>query len=759
MLERTHDTLPALESSPWSSKAAFEEAVHTTFSQAGRLAPGLAPLFVSATEAVSTIPDSQRVLTSIRMFLEELEAFPLESIEPDTFGTVFESLIPWVERHQLGQFYTPALIAEVLVRWAVRRPTDRVLDPACGTGIILTKAYARLRCLKEGCADQSSERACGGDNFSQVYGIDVDPAAIRLAAASLAMQDLNSRPDTARFIVEDFFDILPFETTTRRGSSTDGGGASCQDASIPLVDAVVTNPPYTRWSELPRPTRRQIQEKLGDILRAYHLSPKRGWGVEAGLYIYFVLWAHQFLQPGGRLAMIVSDSWLQTDFGTAFGRFLLERFRVRAVVDLGARVFPSPMVGTCLLLLEREDDPAARAANTTRFIYLDAANGHSRFDVETVLQVIDGMPPHSPNLSIREVAQCKIPPSSKWIQSLFDVEACLEPLRRSSLMIRLESLCDVAYGNTKYLVLTSKGAIHGVPNVGGERFFYLSDNDAHTWRLSPPWLYPLLPSGRYAQTFRFTRTDWEALRTRGVPCWLFTAHRSGKLPDPVSEYIRHGDRSVRLRGMKRSSEIAKTVSQSLASSIRRRYPQYFEGWFDLGGIEPAPVFGIRGAQHRPRFVLADFPVGLDDRLVALIPKAALDEQQLKALVASLNSTFTQLQIESTCRTTGGGMVELDLRHAAALLTPDITQLPSETVTALAKLFEELERKTRRLGGAGRKTQLDALAPVFDKIDARLAETISLAKPGLRRIQELAGTLAQRRLSRVTAPLTVEDTSL
>jgi hypothetical protein len=152
-------------------------------------------------------------------------------------------------------------------------------------------------------------------------------------------------------------------------------------------------------------------------------------------------------------------------------------------------------------------------------------------------------------------------------------------------------------------------------------------------------------------------------------------------------------------------------------------------------------------------VLADFPVGLDDRLIALIPKAALGEQQLKALVASLNSTFTQLQIEATCRTTGGGMVELDLRHAAGLLTPDITQLPSETVTALAKLFEELEGKTRRLGGADRKIQLDALAPVFDEIDARLAETIGLAKPGLRRVQELAGTLAQRRLRRVTAPLT------
>jgi len=174
----------------------------------------------------------------------------------------------------------------------------------------------------------------------------------------------------------------------------------------------------------------------------------------------------------------------------------------------------------------------------------------------------------------------------------------------------------------------------------------------------------------------------------------------------------------------------------------------------LGGIEPAPVFGIRGAQHRPRFVLADFPVGLDDRLVALIPKAALAKQQLKALVASLNSTFTQLQIEATCRTTGGGMVELDLRHAAELLTPDITHLPSKTVTTLARLFEELEEKTRRLGGADRRIQLDALAPVFDEIDTRLAETIGLARPELRRIQDLTGTLAQRRLSRVAAPLTV-----
>jgi hypothetical protein len=753
MLERSHNAIPALKCCTWHSRAALLETVRDAFSQSGGLEPGFAPLFQFAAEGASIIPDTQQVLTGVRTFVEELDRFPLERIEPDAVGAIFESLIPWVERHQLGQFYTPPFIAEVLARWAVRRSTDRVLDPACGAGIILTKAYGRLRGLKERCADPSCETA-RSDVSSQLYGLDVDPVAIRLAAASLAIQDLSLYTGTARFTVEDFFNVQPRETTTEQNAIANRQRAPSQDICLPRVDAVVTNPPYTRWSELPQTARRQIRGKLGGILRTYNLSAKRGWGGDAGLHIYFIIWAHRFLRPGGRLAVIVSNSWLQADFGTGFGRFLLDHFRVCAVVDLGARVFPSPLVATCLLLLEREDDPAARAANTTRFIYLSASSGSPCLDVDSLLHVIDGVQSPSPDLRVREVAQRDIPADSKWIQNLFDVQACLEPLKRHPLITRLESLCDVAYGNTTYLVQTSRGAIGGVPNVGGERFFHLSDRDAQTWRLSPPWVHPLLPSGRYAQFFHFTKTDWETLRAGGVRCWLFTAHASHKLPRPVAAYIRHGERSVKLRGMKRSGESSKTVNQSLASSIRHKYPQHFKGWYDLGDVEPAPIFAIRGTQHRPRFILSDFPVGLDDRLVALIPKIALREQQLKALVASLNSAFTQLQIEVTCRTTGGGMAELDLRHTAELLVPNVTQLPSETVAALAKLFEMLEEKTRQLGGADKETHLAALAPIFAKIDAKLAERIGLPQPLLRRMQGLVSTLAQRRLTRTTAPLTL-----
>lgn len=40
-------------------------------------------------------------------------------------------------RKSLGQFFTPPQAAETLVRWIVRRPTDRMLDPSCGDGRFL----------------------------------------------------------------------------------------------------------------------------------------------------------------------------------------------------------------------------------------------------------------------------------------------------------------------------------------------------------------------------------------------------------------------------------------------------------------------------------------------------------------------------------------------------------------------------------------------------------------------------------------------
>jgi hypothetical protein len=157
---------------------------------------------------------------------------------------------------------------------------------------------------------------------------------------------------------------------------------------------------------------------------------------------------------------------------------------------------------------------------------------------------------------------------------------------------------------------------------------------------------------------------------------------------------------IRLR--RRSGEPeGRPVSESRASRTRAEHRNIFVDWYDVGGIVETPIYVARGAQYWMRFVLARFQCALDDRILALIPGQGVrfDEVELKALLAYLNSSFVQLQAETMGRSTGGGMLELDVRPLSSFLVLDVKRLSRGDVERLAQLFDELESEARRLGGA------------------------------------------------------------
>ena len=64
---------------------------------------------------------------------------------PDTAATLYESVIPPEERRQLGEYYTPAWLARAMIRELVDDPlTQRVLDPACGSGTFVAEAVTHF---------------------------------------------------------------------------------------------------------------------------------------------------------------------------------------------------------------------------------------------------------------------------------------------------------------------------------------------------------------------------------------------------------------------------------------------------------------------------------------------------------------------------------------------------------------------------------------------------------------------------------------
>ncbi len=115
----------------------------------------------------------------------------------------------------------------------------------------------------------------------------------------------------------------------------------------------------------------------------------------------------------------------------------------------------------------------------------------------------------------------------------------------------------------------------------------------------------------------------------------------------------------------------------------------------------------------------------------LLPKSILprqgvqfDEVELKALLAYLNSTFTQVQAEVMGRSTGGGMIELDVKPLSSFLVLDVKKLPRGDVEKLARLFDRLEAEARRLDG------VDVIENVFGSELAKELTGRSDVKPGV-----------------------------
>ncbi len=81
----------------------------------------------------------------VRQIARQASRFRLRDAETDVLKGLYESLIDPAQRHDLGEYYTPDWLAAKLTRRAVGAPlTERVLDPACGSGTFLFHAVRRL---------------------------------------------------------------------------------------------------------------------------------------------------------------------------------------------------------------------------------------------------------------------------------------------------------------------------------------------------------------------------------------------------------------------------------------------------------------------------------------------------------------------------------------------------------------------------------------------------------------------------------------
>lgn len=102
----------------------------------------------------------------------------------DVFRHLYEIVVDPDTRHELGEFFTPKWLAQLVVEDTIKDYDARILDPACGSGTFLVSALKqKVKLAKKKGKTLKTEDA--SKLLEQIWGIDVNPLSVILARTNL----------------------------------------------------------------------------------------------------------------------------------------------------------------------------------------------------------------------------------------------------------------------------------------------------------------------------------------------------------------------------------------------------------------------------------------------------------------------------------------------------------------------------------------------------------------------------------------------
>lgn len=316
-------------------------------------------------------PDETEVIKEINDLVNVLRQYEFSDLG-DIIGPIFERLIPKDERHNLGQYFTNPDVVDIILKFCLRHEDDKLFDPACGAGTFLVRAYHHKKLMNHRLKHEAV--------LGTLWGNDIAKFPAHLSTINLAIRDLGVDKNYPNILQEDFFNLLSteggFELPDKwRRARAKTLGVKEREVTYPRwFHCVVGNPPYTRQEEMAgiAPEVKEYKEGLIDKAlkdikgRKTAQIPKR-----AGIHAYFFVHGTKFLQNGGRFGFIVSNSWLDVDYGKGLQEFFLNNYKIIAIIESKVeRWFEEADVNTCIVILEKCKEKKERDENLVRFVYL-----------------------------------------------------------------------------------------------------------------------------------------------------------------------------------------------------------------------------------------------------------------------------------------------------------------------------------------------------------------------------------------------------
>ncbi|WP_154724196.1 N-6 DNA methylase [Vibrio cyclitrophicus] len=206
------------------------------------------------------------------------------------------------KKRELGAFYTPPELSQILVDWAITKPTETILEPSFGGCGFFDSCIKRLKALDCKASDK------------QLYGVDIDEHAFDILSKKFGhVVDTKNR-----FILSDFISVEP------------------EDFLVDKFDVVLGNPPYVSMHNMTEEQRQSCDK----ILQG---SPFSGvtMGRNASLWAFFLLHSLSFIKEGGRVAWVLPSSLLHADYAKTLISIHQKHFKSLRIIKLAERFFIS----------------------------------------------------------------------------------------------------------------------------------------------------------------------------------------------------------------------------------------------------------------------------------------------------------------------------------------------------------------------------------------------------------------------------------
>ncbi|MGH9452151.1 MAG: Eco57I restriction-modification methylase domain-containing protein [Terriglobia bacterium] len=477
-----------------------------------------------------------------------------------------DSLKTAAERNKWGQFATPFELALSLARYAHKALGERslrFLDPAVGTGSF----YSAL------------SQAVPAITIEAATGIELDPLFAEAATNLWGKSGL-------RIVQGDF---------------------TKQKPPPQRFDLVLTNPPYVRHHHLEAAQKARLKAQPAHSL---HMEIS---GL-AGLYCYFLLLCHDWLEDNGLAIWLIPSEFMDVNYGVTLRRYLGERVTLLHIhrfcpTDVQ---FTDALVSSAVVVF-RKSHPSA--------------GHHVRFSF--------GGPIDDPQ------REAQVP---------------LDTLRTSRKWTQFPARMKVA--TTDELTLGDLFTIKRGLATGSNSFFILDDKEIKHWHIPRRFLKPILPGPRYLTTDIIEPQTAEAPAVFPRLYLLDCSEPEDKIKmtwPRFYEYLQKGH----------ENEIAASYLTS------HRSP-----WYSQEQRPPAPflcTYMGRSAngRHPFRFIWNRSDATAHNVYLMLYPKSRLQEAltnhpELEAKVFAALQRITPGQLVAEGRVYGGGLHKVEPKELAQI---------------------------------------------------------------------------------------------